>query len=211
MKLSVTLAFFGYMMVSSMAQASDINMWREPNPVVKEGKYYSLIVDRGELQKAVKSSNNDYLFSEKGAGVKPLVLIGSPVEISEFMLQNETRGIESHIKDLPDIYMGVTLYRPKQRFTGLFPLQDVLIQTVDQVSKFAPGTVITDAAGVPSDLKSLQQAILAMKQKDKTSNNILYVKFSYLPEDGMVKVGSKTVSFGGILEQMQHSSSIQGG
>lgn len=39
MKLSVTLAFFGYMMVSSMAQASDINMWREPKPVVKEGKY----------------------------------------------------------------------------------------------------------------------------------------------------------------------------
>ncbi|EDK9895141.1 hypothetical protein CK374_23985, partial [Salmonella enterica subsp. enterica serovar Typhi] len=70
MKLSVTLAFFGYMMVSSMAQASDINMWREPKPVVKEGKYYSLIMDRGELQKAVKSSSNNYLFSEKGAGVK---------------------------------------------------------------------------------------------------------------------------------------------
>lgn len=30
MKLSVTLAFFGYMMASSLAQASDINMWREP-------------------------------------------------------------------------------------------------------------------------------------------------------------------------------------
>lgn len=55
MKLSVTLAFVGYMMVSSMAQASDINMWREPKPVVKEGKYYSLIMDRGELQKAVKA------------------------------------------------------------------------------------------------------------------------------------------------------------
>lgn len=122
MKLSVTLAFFGYMMVASMAQASDINMWREPKPVVKEGKYYSLIVDRGELQKAVKSSNNDYLFSEKGAGVKPLALVGSPVDIIEFMLQNETRGIENHIKELPNIYMGVTYYKPKQRFTGLFPL-----------------------------------------------------------------------------------------
>ncbi|ECO0662441.1 hemolysin E [Salmonella enterica subsp. enterica serovar Give] len=144
MKLSVTLAFFGYMMASSLAQASDINMWREPKPVVKEGKYYSLIMDRGELQKAVKSNNNNYLFSEKGAGVKPLVLIGSPVEISEFMLQNKTRSIENHIKGLPDIYIGVTKYKPKQRFTGLFPLQDILTQTVDQVSKFVPGT----AAGV---------------------------------------------------------------
>ncbi|EHC37051.1 hypothetical protein SeGA_2271 [Salmonella enterica subsp. enterica serovar Gaminara str. A4-567] len=163
MKLSVTLAFFGYMMASSLAQASDINMWREPKPVVKEGKYYSLIMDRGELQKAVKSSNNNYLFSEKGAGVKPLVLIGSPVEISEFMLQNKTRSIENHIKGLPDIYIGVTKYKPKQRFTGLFPLQDILTQTVDQVSKFVPGTDITDAVGIPADLKALQQAILAMK------------------------------------------------
>ncbi|EHC88913.1 hypothetical protein LTSERUB_2568 [Salmonella enterica subsp. enterica serovar Rubislaw str. A4-653] len=187
---------------------------------MKEGKYYSLIMDRGELQKAVKSSNNNYLFSEKGAGVKPLVLIGSPVEISEFMLQNKTRSIENHIKGLPDIYIGVTKYKPKQRFTGLFPLQDILTQTVDQVSKFVPGTDITDAVGIPADLKALQQAILAMKPtlqqailamkamkpKDKTSNNILYVKFSYLPEDGMVKVGSKTVSFGRILEKMQQSN-----
>lgn len=105
-----------------------------------------------------------------------------------------------------DIYMGVTKYKPKQRFTGLFPLQDILTQTVDQVSKFVPGSDITDAAGIPSDLKALQQAILAMKQKDKTSNNMLYVKFSYLPEDGMVKVGSKTVSFGRILEKMQQSN-----
>jgi hypothetical protein len=196
------------MMVSSIAQASDIHMWREPKPVVHKGKYYSLIVDRGELQKAVKNSNSDYLFSEKGAGVKPLVLVGSPVEISEFLFQNESRGIENHINELPDIYMGVANYKPKNRFTGLFPLQDVLTQTIDQVSKFVPGTYITDAAGAPSDLKALKKAILAMKHKDKTSNNILYVKFSYLPEDGMVKVGRKTVSFGRILEQMQQSNRL---
>lgn len=41
-----------------------------------------------------------------------------------------------------------------------------------------------------------------MKLKDKISNNILYVKFSYLLEDGMVKVGSKIVFFGCILEKM---------
>ena len=143
--------------------------------------------------------------------MKPLVLVGSPVEIIEFMLQNDTRGIENHIKELSNIYMGVAYYKPKQRFTGLFPLQDVLTQSVDQVSKFVPGTYITDATGVPSDLKALQQAILAMKKKDKTDYNILYVKFSYLPEDGMMKVGSKTVSFGRILKQMQLSNRILGG
>lgn len=102
---------------------------------MNKGKYYSLIVGRGELQKAVKTRNNDYIFSEKGAGIKPLVLVGSPVEISEFMLQNESRGIESYIKELPNIYMGVTDYIPKQRFSGIFPLQNILVQTIDQVHK----------------------------------------------------------------------------
>lgn len=45
--------------------ANEIVLWREPAPIVKEGKYYSLIVDRGQLQKAVRNTNNDYLFSEK--------------------------------------------------------------------------------------------------------------------------------------------------
>lgn len=71
--------------IAGGAQANDINMWREPAPVVKEGKFFSVIQDRGTLQKAVKNSNNEFLFSEKGAGVKPLVLIGSPVEIFEYL------------------------------------------------------------------------------------------------------------------------------
>jgi hypothetical protein len=189
------------------AFAGEITMWREPVPIVKEGKYYSLIVDRGELQKAVKNSNNDYLFSEKGNGVKPLVLIGTPLEISAFLLKNETRGIESHIKELPDIYMGITNYVPKERFTGLFPLHDLLTKTVEQALKFVPvGTILTDAAGIPSDLNEMYDVIANMKNKDKASGPVLYVKFSYLPEDGMKKVGSKTVSFGKILKQMQHQN-----
>ncbi|MDA5497107.1 hypothetical protein N0K21_05550 [Yersinia aleksiciae] len=187
------------------ASASEITLWREPAPIVKEGKYYSLIVDRGELQKAVKSSNNDYLFSEKGSGIKPLVIIGTPLEISEFLIKNETRGIENHIKDLPDIYMGITNYVPHKRFSGLFPLHDLLSKTVMQALKFVPvGTIVTDAAGMPSNINEMYQVIKQLSHKEKADGNVLYVKFSYLPEDGMKKVATKTVSFGKILKIMRH-------
>lgn len=116
--------------ITATAQASEINMWREPAPIVKEGKFFSVIQDRGTLQKAVKSSNNEFLFSEKGAGVKPLVLIGSPVEIFEYLKKNETCGIENHLQEIPEIYMGITRYIPRKRFSGLFPLQDFLVQTL---------------------------------------------------------------------------------
>ncbi|WP_413650344.1 hypothetical protein [Pantoea sp. B65] len=192
---------------SGAASAATVDMWREPQPVVKEGKYYSLIVDRGELQKAVRNSRNEYIFSEKGAGVKPLVLIGTPVEISTFLLQHETRGIENQIAELPDIYMGITKYVPRKRFIGLFPLSDLLITTVEQAQKFLPfGTIITDAAGMPGDLKSLHDALEKLQETEKGSGQILYVKFSYLPEDGMTKIGSKTISFGKILKIMQNKA-----
>lgn len=192
------------LLVSGLVQASEITLWRESKPLIKEGKYYSLIVDRGELQHAVKSSNNAYLFSEKGVGVKPLVLIGTPVEISEFMLRNGKYGIENQINELPVIYMGITRYVPKKRFSGIFPLQDILIKTAEQVLKFVPvGTITTDVAGIPSDLNALRDVILSMKQNEKTGGDLLYVKFSYLPEDGMKQIGIKSVSFAHILQQMQ--------
>lgn len=202
--ITLILLMSGLVEVGS-ASASEITLWREPAPIVKEGKYYSLIVDRGELQKAVKSSNNDYLFSEKGSGIKPLVIIGTPLEISEFLIKNETRGIENHIKDLPDIYMGITNYVPHKRFSGLFPLHDLLSKTVMQALKFVPvGTIVTDAAGMPSNINEMYQVIKQLSHKEKADGNVLYVKFSYLPEDGMKKVGSKTVSFGKILKIMRH-------
>ncbi|WP_186367610.1 hypothetical protein [Yersinia aldovae] len=192
-----------YIIGMGTLSAQEVTLWREPAPIVKEGKYYSLIVDRGERQKAAKDSNNEYLFAEKGNAIKPLVLIGTPIEVSEFLIKNQTRGIENHIKELPDIYMGITDYVPRQRFTGLFPLHDLLSKSVEQISIFLPGSVVTDAAGIPVDIKEMYDVIKKLKHQEKVDGKLLYVKFSYLPEEGMKKVGRKTISFGKILKQMQ--------
>lgn len=105
-----------------------------------------------------------------------------------------------------NIYMGITRYIPQKRFTGLFPLQDLLVKTVDQILKFVPvGTVITDAAGMPSDLSALRDVIRSMKQQEKASVNLFHIKFSCLPDDSMKQVGVRSVSFGRILQQIQHA------
>lgn len=184
--------------------ASEIDLWREPVPVVKAGKYQSIILDRGKLTKAVRNSQNEYVFSEKGAGVKPLVLIGTPTQVIDFLLENESRGIENHIEALPDIYMGVSSYAPSERFSGLFPLNDIFIKAVENVQKFLPvGTDITDAAGTPSDVKEMYQKIHELNDKQKSQGKVLYVKFSYLPEKGMQKIGKNSISFGKILRIME--------
>lgn len=207
MKLLSMITFLGCMTLSSMVHASKISMWREPAPLVKQGKYHSLIVDQGSLQKAVKNSKNRYLFTEKGAGVKPLVLIGSATQIYEFILENKTTIIENQIEELPEIYMGITKYIPKERFRGIFPLHDLLIKTFEQVTKFIPiGNSVTDVAGIPSDLKALHEILHSMEPEQKVSSDVLYVKFSYLPEEGMTKIAEKTVSFARILQEIESAS-----
>lgn len=158
----------------SAVSANEITLWREPAPIVKEGN-----------------------------STKPLVLIGTPIEVSEFLIKNQTRGIENHIKELPDIYIGITDYVPRQRFTGLFPLHDLLSKSVEQISIFLPGSVVTDTAGIPVDIKEMYDVIKKLKHQEKADGKLLYVKFSYLPEEGMKKVGRKTISFGKVLKQMQ--------
>lgn len=183
-----------------MAHAEKNSLWREPVPILKNGNYASIILDRGKLTKAVRDSKNEYLFTEKGAGVKPLILIGTPIQIVEFLKNNETRGIESHIKGLQDIYMGITKYRPSERFSGLFPLHDVFIRAVESVQRFLPfGDAFTDAGGIPADLQDLYKKVHELDDEKKSQDEVLYVKFSYLPEEGMIKIGSKSVSFGKIL------------
>src|SRR5262249_20830673 len=100
---------------------------------------------------------------------------------------------------LPDIHMGVSLYKPKARFAGVFPLNDLLTQAVQQVASFVPGTMLTDIFGAPCALKDLKCAIDKLSEKQKAEGLLLYVKFSYLPEDRMEIIGQRSVSFDQIL------------
>src|SRR5690625_3492408 len=98
------------------------DMWRVPSPSVSFGSAYSVIQDNGVLTHALPSSlTGNYLFSEHGAGVKPLALIGMQHEIARWLTIHRDIAIDNRIADLPDIYMDMCYYTPGQRYRGLFP------------------------------------------------------------------------------------------
>jgi hypothetical protein len=187
----------------SQAQQAPENPWRVPAPVLQSGKYGSVIIDRGLLKKAIAASNNHYLFSETGAGVQSLVIVGTAVQVIEFLLDHQLRGVESQIKSLPNIYMGITPYKPKERFSGVFPANELLSSVAGFLGSLIPAPDWSAIIGAPDQLASLKKTINGLSAADKARGNMLYVKFSYLQEDKMVLVGTGKASFKDILHVFQ--------
>jgi hypothetical protein len=183
--------------------AAPQNPWRVPAPELKAGKHGSVIVDRGQLKKAVAGSNNHYLFSETGAGVQSLVIVGTAVQVVEFLLTHHQRGLESQIKALPQIYMGISPYQPKERFSGIFPANELLSSVAGFLSSLIPTPDWAVLIGIPDQLTTLKQAIDGASHASKAKGDLLYVKFSYLPEDKMVEIGRGKMSFKEVFLQFQ--------
>jgi hypothetical protein len=171
------------------------NPWRVPAPELKLGKHHSVIIDRGELKKAVAATNGNYLFSETGAGVQSLVIVGTPVQITEFLLNHQRHAVESQIAKLPKIYMGISPFKPKTRFTGVFPVNEMLVKVAGFLCTLLPTPNWATLIGIPGQLIDLKKTIDGISHQDKTKGDILYLKFSYLPEDGMVEVANKKLTF----------------
>ena len=78
-------------------------MWRVPVSEVKLASGGAVIEDLGVLRKAIAASNRQYLFSEVGAGLQALALIGLWHEVLNFLAARPGMGIDNRIKDLPEI------------------------------------------------------------------------------------------------------------
>ncbi|WP_268798792.1 hypothetical protein [Pseudomonas huanghezhanensis] len=180
-----------------------INPWRVPKPTLSAGKYGSVIVDRGQLKKSVVSSNNYHLFSETGTGAQSLVIVGTALQIFDFLLSHQHQGIENRITSLPDIYMGISPYTPKARFTGVFGIGDTMVQVVSYFAGAIPVPAWVSIATAPTTLDAMKKSLAGLKETEKQKGDLLYVKFSYLPEDKMQKIASRKVSFKDVLQIFQ--------
>ena len=129
-----------------------------------------------------------------------MVLLGTRDDIMIWLATHYTNGIKNVIAELPDIYMGVEPYKPGKRFKGLFPMHDVMKALFDaSVGVFGPSNTLTDMVGAGGDLKSALKFKPEIGVSEKTKpvqvNGELYIKFSYLPGDKMVKIGSEEIDF----------------
>jgi hypothetical protein len=186
------------------------SMWREVGGQVHV-KGSAVIEDRGHLRGAAPASDGYYWFSEVGAGVQALCMIGKKDEILDWMWNRKHSGVRNVIADLPEIYMGVTEYKPGVRFRGLFPVGDALQAIVEGFAAMAPGSELTDVVGAIKDIKENTQKIkkgftwfsfFKGEKKQKTIPGEMYVKFHYLQDKGMemTRIGKKKVGFGAIYQ-----------
>lgn len=166
------------------------NWWRAPAPELKLGKYHSVITDHGEMTKAVPDSKNRYLFSESGPGVKPLAIIGTALQIVELLERSAKQSIASEIKELPKLYMGISLFEPKKRFDGVFPLNLVAMDIFNFGMKIWGDYKGSKAEKIARFIADLLKA----KTSNKQQGNLLFVKFSYLREEGMREIGKSQMS-----------------
>lgn len=190
--------------ISPTAVSTHKNPWRAVSPVLHNGQYGSIILDHGGRTKALVSSTfNGYLFDESAIGAQSLVIVGTSLEIFEFLLSNQKRGIENRIKELPDIYMGIARYKPKERFTALFPLGDALVNVVSYFASAIPVPDWVTLAASPTSLEAMRKSLLGLSETQREKGDILYVKFSYLKEDGMQKIATRSINFKQVAEVIQ--------
>lgn len=175
------------------------DMWRVPAARVHQVGALSFVQDNGVLTHAsTATSTGNYLFSEVGAGVKPLALIGLWHEVINFLANRPTTAIENRIADLPDIYMGAGFYRPGERFKGLFPIHDAIQQLTENAMGFVPGNTITDIGGIVADVGgAIHNKVKSSRKTTAPSmaSTPVVVTFSYLPATDTIKVGSGSVDF----------------
>lgn len=172
-------------------------MWRLPvSQVHKTGKW-SFVQDNGVCHVAARASNGNYLFSEVGAGIKPLALVGMWNEVLNYLAKRESAAIENLIADLPRIYMGISYYVPGQRFIGCFPVHDAIQQITEGVAAFAPGNTLTDVVGAAKDIRDIavQHAPKKKSAAKHLANDRVVIIFHYLQDKNMVEVGSGKIGF----------------
>lgn len=169
-------------------------------------KGFSVIEDRGHLSIGPPASDYYYWFSEVGAGIRPLILVGQKQDILNWLMKRSGYGVRNTIAELPEIYMGVAEYHPGRRFVGLFPLHDALQALTEGFASFVPSTALTDVAGGIRDLHDNVQKTrrgytwfsrCRGEKKKQVWNGDMYVKFHYLRDRGkeMTLLGKKKVKF----------------
>lgn len=158
------------------------------------------------MKKAVAGSNNYYIFSETGPGVESLIIVGTSLQIMEFLLSRQHHGILNNIRSLPDIYMGISPFQPRDRFTAVTPIGDALVNVASYFASVIPVPEWVSLVSSPTSLESMRKSVMGLSNTQKAAGQLYYVKFSYLQEDGMQRVGTKSVTFKQVLEAMQQIS-----
>lgn len=186
-------------------------LWRSAAPELKAGRYRSIIQDNRALHLAVASSDGSYRFSESGAGVQPLVFVGTLLQIARYLAANENRKIVNSIRELPHLHAGLDVFVPREQFKEVFSLGAIATQVSRSLLDFFPsgsglGGAVADLLNGGLSLGDLVKRIVgntllldAVEKEDKRRSRLYILRVSYLPEDGLKQVATGELRFGTLL------------
>ncbi|MDD3266438.1 MAG: hypothetical protein PHC75_04570 [Burkholderiales bacterium] len=194
-----------------------IRFLREPVTEIKQVSGSILIRDKGSLFPADASPyNGNYLFSEVGAGTRPLVLIGTKYDVMTY-LKNSKSKIENRLAtafnsnedkneetySVKGIYIGVTPYYPEKNSMSLIysPTKIGTDIIKEAMSAFGTSLVINELP-VSAQYSDIFDAILGaidiktknfsdkekLKKFEKEDSQLYYFKFVPYKQDGFTKI-----------------------
>ena len=178
-----------------------VGIWRASAPLVQKGQFFTFFEKKESLKKAIKASDGkSFLFTEKGAGVCPLVIIGTPLQILiEVANQADMDSqINNQIEDLPVIFYGISPYVEKGPYKALTPLHDFMGRFLTEITGFLPSGNIADTVG--RSLKFFEVLKNLTVGHQGADSNFMELKFSYIKEPGMIELKSGGIKFKEILE-----------
>lgn len=190
------------------------NMYRVPASEVKRAGRFGFVQDNGMMVRAHSGSSGFFLFSEVGAGVKPLALVGMWHEILNYMAKyGSSSGIDNRISELPDVYWDANIYKPGERFIGCFPVNDAAQQLVEGAAAMAPGNTITDVGGLLADGYKMFKTFRKPQKKaaPTMANSPVIITFHYLQGKGMTRLGSGKIPFSSIYDQTREKLTAMAG
>lgn len=199
-----------------------IRLMRKGSARVHMFKGASFVEDRGHYSPALRSSRtNCYHFADNAVGARPLVLIGTLVEISEFLTNESRYGIVNDIQGLPHIYVKAARYQASERFRDLSAARALAAGASDTVKTMAGivgdpvvanatgiaarmggGSTLVDAfkAGLDTTMaydgaRGAFKSIFGMGEAPPETDTRFYVEFTPIKGDGTEWVGCHRVYF----------------
>jgi len=120
-------------------------------------------------------------------------------------------GIANRIADLPDFHAGLDRFVPQERFKEVFSIGTIATHVTRSLLDFFPtgsgwGETVADLltngltfGQILKDLSTNQALQDAVADQDRRKTPLYILRVSYLPEDGLRKVGTREITFGQLL------------